>query len=46
MVLFQRFHNAAEFHSHNEKIYGSLIQVNFQNCQKALKTLSAVLNEL
>ncbi len=29
-----------------KKIYGSSIQVGFQNCQKALKMLCAVLNEL
>lgn len=32
--IFAMQHN---FHSHNEKIYGSLIQVGFQSCQKALK---------
>lgn len=47
MVLFQRFAMQQNFTAiMKKKIYGSSIQVGFQNCQKALKMLCAVLNEL
>lgn len=48
MVLFQRFAMQQNFTAimKKKKIYGSSIQVGFQNCQKALKMLCAVLNEL